>query len=283
MQRRAAAGYGAVFLVVGILAFSLIATATPPTLTFQNPDHRLGDETNATIGGTEYNVSVEAELSEGDGEGGGGELVRSATLVTVNDSARLTATWANGSTVTYRETDWTVRVTDDSTVQLVEELDRTAILEDDPSVENETQTIDGVTYVVRITDDGEGELIPAEEYFPEPATETIRVGDTVQYEDESATVANVTGEGALLSWTGRETTEIGVSEGANVTIGGTTYYAHFPDNETLVLSDNFERVEAHEAAAAQQKKHTDGLWGITLVSGTGLVLLVGFSFLPSRY
>lgn len=287
MQRRAAAGYAALFLLVAIVGFSLVATATPPQLTFESPDHRIADETNVTIDGVEYNASLDAEVTEpeggGHGGGGGAELVRSGTLTTVNESAVMTATWDNGSTIAYRNSSWSVRVLDNTTARLTEQLDRAAILANDSTVENETRTIDGETYVVRLTDDGDGELIPAADYFPEPATQTVGVGDQLRYEGRAVTVDRVTTDGVVVTWTGRSVTELSVADDANVTVGDTTYYAHFPDNETLVLSRNFERVESHEAALAQHQTHTNGLWGITIVSGTGMVLLVAFSFLPSRY
>ena len=288
MQRRAAAGYAGLLFLVGIVAFSLIATATPPELTFQNPDHRLSDGENATIGGTEYNVTVTAEVSEpdggGHGGGGGAELVRSGTLTTVDESARQTATWANGSQVTYLNDTWTVSVVNNESARLIEVIDREAILQNDSSVRNTTQTIDGVTYVVSVNaDGGNGTLIPADDYFPAPAAEPVSVGDEIQFDGRTVTVTRVTSDGVLLVWTAPETIETSVSDGANVTVGNATYYAQFPDNETLVLSDNFERVEQFQEEREQFETHRNGLWGVTILGSVGGVLLVGLSYMPSRY
>lgn len=285
MQRRAAAGYAATMIVVGVIAFSLIATATPPELTFQNPAHRVSDGGTLTVDGTTYDVSVTAEIEESDGGGhgggGGASLVRSGTLTTVNESARQTATWGNGSQVTYLDETWTVR-TNNTSATLTEVIDREAILRNDSTVENETTTVDGVEYVVRIEGDNRT-LVPASDYFPDPETTTVSEGDSIQFQDRQVTVERVDSDGVLLVWTAPEEVEVSVSDGANVTVGSTTYYAHFPDNGTLVLSRNFERVHEFHEAQDRFSTHTNGLWGVTLVSGSGAILLIGLSFLPSRY
>ena len=284
MQRRAAAGYAAAFLVVGVVAFSLIATATPPELTFQNPDHRLAEEDPVTIDGTEYtvaNVEAEVEESDGGGHGGGGgaSLVRTANLTTVNDSVRQTATWANGSQVTYLADEWHVRTTNRSAT-LTEVVDREAILQNDSRVENETTTLDGVEYVVRVDGDNRT-LVPAGDYF-NPATVTVAEGETIQFDGRAVTVERIDGDEALLTWTTTERQSVTFSSG-NVTIGSTTYYAHFPDNDTVVLSQNFERLHEFHENEESFTTHKNGLWGVTLLSGTGAIFLVALSFLPSRY
>ncbi|QLG60952.1 hypothetical protein [Halorarum salinum] len=172
MQRRAAAIYVAFFLVVGAVSFSLIATASAPELSFENPEHELGQGDTFTVDGTEYTVaSIDAEMSGGGGGGhgggGGAALERSATLNATDESGN--------------------------------------------------------------------------------------------------------------------TTEVSVDDEANVTLGETTYFAHFPDNSTLVLTQEFDQYRAYQEQTVQQKKHTDGLWGVTLLSSLVAVFMVGLAFLPSRY
>ncbi|WP_435063304.1 hypothetical protein [Halobaculum sp. EA56] len=291
MQRRAAAIYVAFFIVVGAASFSLIATASAPHLSFENPDHRLSQNDTFTVGDQEYTVSgitAEMEGGGGGGHGGGGQahLVRSGTIEYTNESARYTVEWANGSTVTYDGQDWTVLTDNESdTFTLRENLDREAILRNDSDVENETTTVDGQVYVVERAGDNESrELIPADEYFPEPETREYAVGDEVEdVENTTATVASVTPEAATLEYFAPRTTEISVSNKANVTVGSTTYFAYFPDNSTMVLTQDFETYEQYQEETAMQTTMTNGLWGVTILSGLSAVLLLGMAYLPTRY
>jgi len=115
MQRRAAALYAVLLLVVGVVSFSLISAASPPELAFDNPEHELGEGAELVVDGETYTVdAVDAETSSGGGGGhgggGGAELVRSGTLTYTNESALATATWENGSEVTFRNETYTVGV-----------------------------------------------------------------------------------------------------------------------------------------------------------------------------
>ncbi|QZP36462.1 hypothetical protein [Halobaculum magnesiiphilum] len=291
MQRRAAVIYVAFFLVVGAASFSLIATASAPQLSFENPDHELSEGDPLTVDGTEYvvqGISAEMEGGGGGGHGGGGqaELVRSGTLNTTNESARYTVEWANDSTVTYDGQDWTVATDNESeSVTLTEVIDRTAILENDSDVENETTTVDGEEYVVERADGNESrELIPVDDYFPEPETREYAVGDELEdIENNTATVASVSSDAATLEYFAPRTTEISVSDAANVTVGSTTYFAHFPNNETMVLTQEFDTYAQYEEETAMQTTMTNGLWGVTIVSGLSAFLLMGMAYLPNRY
>ncbi|MFC7097229.1 hypothetical protein [Halobaculum marinum] len=290
MQRRAAAIYVAFFLVVGAASFSLIATASAPQLSFENPDHRLNQGDTFTVGDQEYavsGISAEVESGGGGGHGGGGggaELVRSGTLEFTNESALYTVEWANGSSVTYENQSWTVATDNGSeTVTLVENVNRTAILQNDDDVENETTTVDGQEYVVERAGDNRT-LIPAAEYFPAPETREFDVGDEVDnVEDNTATIASVTSEAATLEYVAPRTNEISVAHHANVTVGGTTYFAHFPDNSTMVLTQEFDTYHAYEEETATQTRLTNGLWGVTILSGVSAFFLLGLAYMPSRY
>ncbi|UIO99962.1 hypothetical protein Hbl1158_00910 [Halobaculum sp. CBA1158] len=280
MQRRAAAIYVAFFLVVGAASFSLIATASAPQLSFENPDHSLSEGESITVDGEEYLVQdISAETEEG-------ELTRSGTLNTTNESARYAIEWANDSTVTYDGTDWTVSTDNESeTFTLTEEIDRAAILQNDSDVENETTTVDGQEYVVERASGNESrELIPVDEYFPAPETREYAVGDEIEnVENETVTVASVTTDAATLEYFAPETTEIAVSDEANVTVGSTTYFAHFPDNSTMVLTQEFETYDQYEEEVAMQTTMTNGLWGVSILSGLSAFFLLGLAYLPSRY
>ncbi|SHH08061.1 hypothetical protein [Halobaculum gomorrense] len=289
MQRRAAAIYVAFFLVVGTASFSLIATASAPQLSFENPEHELSQGDTFTVDGQEFTVSgISAEIKGGGGggHGGGGQahLVRSGTLEYTNDSARYTVEWANGSDITYEGQSWTVQTDNASnTVTLVENIDRSAILQNDSDVENETTTVDGEEYVVE-RDDGNRTLIPANEYFPEPETREYAVGDELDnVENNTATLVSVTPEAATLEYFALRTTEISVANKANVSVGSTTYFAYFPDNSTMVLTQEFETYDRYQETTASQTTMTNGLWGVTILSGLSAFVLLGLAYMPSRY
>lgn len=290
MQRRAAALYAVLLLVVGVVSFSLISVASPPELAFDDPEHEVGEGAELVVDGETYTVdAVDAEMSSGGGGGhgggGGAELVRSGTLTYTNESALATATWENGSEVTFRNETYTVGVegANATSVSLTGTINRTAILQNDTTVQNEVQTINGTEYVIREGTDGNQTLLSAAEYFPEPEQLTVEEGATVQFDGNEFTVAAVGADGARLSRPTTETVEIGVSNHANVTVGDQTYFAHFPDNETMVLTTNYERFQRHQAESATFTEHKNGLWGVTIVSGAGLVFLIALAYLPSRY
>lgn len=292
MQRRAAAVYVAFFLVVGAVSFSLIATASAPHFSVENPERTLNQGDSFTVDGTQYNVqSIKAEMSGGGGGGhggGGGEtLKRSGTLNWTNSSARHTVTWKNQSTVTYDGQDWNVTVPSGQngsfTLRAVQ--NRQAILKNDSEVANQTTTVDGQEYVVRRGgQNGSRELIPADQYFPAPEERTFSQGDEVpNVENHTATVATIDSSGATLAWTAPKTNEITVDDQANVTVGSTTYFAYFPNNETMVLTQKFDQYRAYQQESADYKTHKDGLWGVTILSGLISIFMTGLAYLPSRY
>ncbi|WP_396611235.1 hypothetical protein ACH9L7_13620 [Haloferax sp. S1W] len=284
MQRRAAAISVVFFLVIGAGAYSLIATASTPSISFENPEYSLAQDDEFSVPGSDqtYTVSsISAEVESG-GHGGGSTLVREGELMYVNESARFTETWDNGSTVTLDGTDWRVEVpnaSDPSEATLVELRNDTAILMNDPNADNETVTRDGEKYVVL----NDSELVPAAEYFPANETRTVAEGDSFEYDNNSVTVATVESSGVTLEWFGEEENTISVGDESNVTVGGQQYLAYFPDNSTLVLTTNYESYN-HQTEEIEQFHETEnGLWGIAIASFSMVVLLIGMAYLPSRY
>lgn len=290
MQRRAAAIYAVFFLVVGAASYSLIATAESPSIAFENPDHRLQQGDSFSVGDQEYTVSS-LEASEpsggggGHGGGGGGGVTYSAEVAWTVESSEYSETWENGSEVTYRNETRVVVIPsadDPDEFALRDPVNRSAILADDPQADNETVTRDGEEYVV-VTENGTSRLVLADEYFPEPDEERFSEGQQIEYDGNSATVDNVTSEGATLAWTApRERTE-SLSQEANVTLSGTTFLAYFPDDSTVVLTTNFQSYERQTAEIAAYEERKNGLWGISIVSGMTILLLVGMAYMPSRY
>ncbi|WP_416839977.1 hypothetical protein [Haloferax sp. DFSO52] len=284
MQRRAAIISVVFFLVIGAGAYSLIATASTPAVSFENPEYSLaqGDEFSVPDSDQAFNVSSITEEEESGGHGGGTTLVRSGEITYVNESSRFTESWDNASTVTLDGTDYRIEienVSDPSEATLVELRNDTAILQNDPNADNETVTRDGERYVVV----NDSTLVPAEEYFPANETRTIAEGDSFSYNNESVTVAAVESSGVTIEWFAAEEKTITVDNEANVTVGGQQYLAYFPDGETLVLTQNYNSYEAQVHSIEEFHLFENGLWGVVIVAFTTVVLLAGMAFMPSRY
>lgn len=286
MQRRAAAIYAAFFILVAVASYGMIATAQTPHVDLQNPAFELGQGDEFTVGDQTYAVSaIDAEIQGGGSHGGAATLSRSGELQWTNESARYTVTWENGSTITFEGTDYDVVVpnaSDRTDVRLVEAIDRAAILRNDTAADNETITRDGQEFVV-ITEDGSSRLVPADDYFPEPATRTFSEGESVAIDGNETTLASVTADGATFEWFAPQTVTEGVADESNVTLSGETYLATFPDNSTMVLTQDYEEFNGEKAEIAAFERHKTGFWGVTAVSLATAVLLVGLAYLPSRY
>ncbi|MFB6251842.1 MAG: hypothetical protein ABEI27_09220 [Halobellus sp.] len=282
MQRRAAAIYVALFIVIGAASYSLVATAQAPHVEFQNPEYELAQGDQFQVGGQTYTASSISTSEQGGGHGGAATTVVEGELRYTNDSARYTATWENNTTQSYDGQEWRVLVenaSEPTSFTLREDLNETAILQDDPDASNEMVTQNGTQYVVI----NGSELVPATEYFPEPGTRTYAQGDGLDYQGNASTVASVTTESVTLAWNAPRTNTIGVGNHDNVTLSGETYLAHFPDESTLQLTQDFESYNQQTQEIDQYTLHKNGLWGVSILSFLTAVFMIGFAYLPSRY
>jgi hypothetical protein len=282
MQRRAAAIYVALFIVIGAASYSLIATAQAPHVEFQNPEYELAQGDQFQAGGQTYTVSSISTSEQGGDHGGAVTTVVEGELQYTNDSARYTATWENNTTQSYDGQEWRVLVEDaeePTSLTLREELNETAILQDDPDASSEMVTQNGTQYVVL----NDSELVAAAEYFPDPETRTYAQGDTLDYEGNSTTIDSVTTDAVTLAWNAPRTNTIGVSNHDNVTLDGQTYLAHFADESTLQLTQDFESYNQQTEEIDQYTLHKNGLWGVSILSFLTAVFMIGFAYLPSRY
>ena len=267
MQRRAAAIYVALFVLIGAASYSLIATAQQPTVEFDNPTYELSQGDQLDVGGQTYTV---ASVSETGGD-----------LQYTDESAEYTVTWENDSTQAVDDEEWRVVIKGEepSAVTLREEINETAILRDDPDASEETVEQNGTRYVVL----NNSRLVPAAEYFPDPETRTYAEGDTIEYQDNTTTVDAVTADAAELTWTAPRTETVGVEHEANVTIGEQTYFAYVIDGSTIQLIDDYSSYQQQTAAIEQFQTYESGLWGVSIVSLLTAVFMIGFAYLPSRY
>ncbi|QHS16758.1 hypothetical protein [Halopenitus persicus] len=283
MQRRAVAVYAVLFVLVGAAAGTLTATADAPEVSFDNPAFEGGAGDSFEHNGTTYTVT---EVTEETEEGGHGATTTTLTgTVEWNRTVEESATWANDSVVEYDGNDWRVVIDGDDpdAVTLRDELDRTAILENDSAADNETVQSDGEEYVVVRDENGSATLVPAGEYFPEPEERQLAEGETIEYDGHDATVENVTASEARLRWETVETASAGLSQQGTVTLGGTDFVVIFQDSSTVSLSSNMESYEAQLAEIDQFEQRMSGLTRVQWVSLGFVVFLIAFAFMPSRY
>ncbi|ERG96122.1 hypothetical protein [Haloquadratum walsbyi] len=283
MQRRAAAIYVALFIIVGAGAYSLIATAETPHVKFEDPTYELSSDDRFELSGQTYTVSSISTAERGGGHGGTETTVTQGAIQYTNESAQYVVSFGNNSTQTVDQQQWRVLVDssggDPTSLTFRESVNETAVLAADPNVSTETVTQNDERYVVR----GGDQLILAEEYFPEPETRSYAEGDTIEYQGNTTTVDTITNESVQLAWTAPRTSTIDVSHNDNVTVGDETYLAHFPDESTLQLTQNFEHFQQQKASIEQYQTQKNGLWGVSIASGLTVVFLIGFAYLPSRY
>lgn len=284
MQRRAVAVFASFFLIMGALSLGFVVTAESPHLNADGQELQAGD--SVSVSGQEYTVaSVEVSESEGDGHGGGGDITYEAVFEWTDQDAQHTDSWANNSTVEHDGETWRVLVgegDDPSTFTLEQVLDKQAILAEDPDAANETVMHEGEEHVV-IEEDGEEKLVPADEYFPEPDTREYSEGETIDYDGNETAIDTVTTDAVELSWTAPETMSTSAGLRDNVTLGDQTFFVEFLDESTILLSSDFEALDQHNEATATHTRLSNGLWGVTLLSGATAVLLLGMAYMPSRY
>jgi hypothetical protein len=266
MQRRAVAVSVAFFLVVAAGAYALIGAAQQPTVSIEdgNVDQRLtsGGQT-FTVDGVEYNVT---DI--------GGE---SATVAWTNTSATLSATLENDSTIPYRGGNYTVLIPNES-----DPAEFT--LREQQTVDRETVTQNGTTYVVVEGEGGNRTLVPRSEYLDDPTTYTFRQGDSLDYRDNSTTVASIAPSGVTLQWTGERTKTVDFAAGENVTLGDEqTFVAHFPSSGTAELTQNYDDYQSDIDRIEYFHERVNGLWGVVILSGIASILLIGMAYMPSRY
>jgi len=130
MQRRAAAVYFVLFVLIGAGAYGFMQVGmSEPTVDLDGSTYSEGDE--LTVGDRTYTVDAisteEGEIARFEGE---------VDLVWTNESRRASATLENDSTVDRDDGEFRVVVTGNETFALVEVQDVEAILAADPEVEN---------------------------------------------------------------------------------------------------------------------------------------------------
>jgi hypothetical protein len=266
MQRRAAAVSVAVFVLLAAGSFTLMGAAQQPDLALENPEYSITVEDEETIEGTTYHfTAVDAE---------------SATAEWTNQSAQYTEEWSSGDTVVYEGDDYTVAVPNQSDPSYFELREVQTV--DKPTVEQ-----NGTTYVV-VKEDGDKTLVPRDEYLPTQTVYRFQEGDQIDRpnNDNATSVASVSDSAVTIQWFAPKTFEVSFSEGENTTVGGTNYLAHIETSggqNALELTTDYEDYHSDVDQRNYFHERMNGLWGVIIISGIAISLLVMLAFLPSRY
>ncbi|QSG01569.1 hypothetical protein [Natranaeroarchaeum sulfidigenes] len=264
MQRRAAAGYVALFLVIAVGAYGLAVTAESPEITLEDPEYDVEEGDQFEAEGVTYTLT---EVTRDDG-------VPTGTLewnITVDEEE----SWEHGDVIEYQESDYEVLIpneTDPSEFTLREEPG------DDLDVRGE-----GDDRVIRVEEDGEEEFVPIDEYEPLDR-QTFAEGDAIEYDEHDATVAEVTEDEVRIEWTEEATDDLTLREGLEVAqlSEDQTYIAHFTAGDRLQLTSDHESYNEQADEIAYFEERTDGLTVATILSGLTAFLLVGMAYLPRK-
>lgn len=290
MQRRAAALYAALFIVLSVGAYAMIGVAEEPAIEVADPDHSLAAGDELSVQGRTYTV---AEIGDGRARltwvAEGVEFSESwevgaaaADAPPSGESAAAIAANADLPTVTLGDTDYRAVVAsgaaDPGTLHLVAAVS----LSEDVT----TQTVDGEPYVV-VSRPAGPELVPLGTYvldeFGEPEVRSVDEGGRLTYQDAPARLAAVTNETASVEWIGTEENAVSMSEGDLVDLNGAEFYAHFPQPTTLELTSDTAGYEREVAAVETYEERVNGLWGVTIVGSLAAITVLALAYLPSRY
>ncbi|WP_136689580.1 hypothetical protein [Halorhabdus amylolytica] len=168
MQRRAAAVYIALFLVVGAGAYGFMGLTEEPSVSLAGETYTAGD--TLTVQDRTYTVG---SVDDGSGE-----------LTWRDPSAEFSATLENGTTVSPLTLTWDGQVARWSTTL----ADGTEI-----------STADG-TVQIGVNASADPPTAALEPVENDSETETIAVGDTLEFRGNETTVTAVDAEGVTLTW-----------------------------------------------------------------------------------
>jgi hypothetical protein len=166
-----------------------------------------------------------------------------------------------------------------TTFTLREVLNVNALLRDDPSVADVTLTGANGTQYVRYRN---GSTAPLDTYLPPVSTRNVSVGEEFPYKGNLTAVSRVNSSAATLAWQGTLTNTQEFEEGQNVTLGNTTYVAHFRTNSTVVLSQNVAAYQEEQQQVTDFHNRILGLWGVVIISLFAAILIAGLAYLPVR-
>lgn len=268
MQQRAAAVSVAIFLLLASGSYAFIGVAEQPSLTLENPDYTVAANDTVELGGTTYTFTEVTATA--------------ATAQWTNESARQTATLEADQNVTYQGDNYTVSIPNATGNQSNPESFE---LREVQTVDRPTSEVNGTTYVV--FDQGNNRtLVPVDEYLPNQTVHQFGVGDQIEYQNNTTTVAAITSSAVTLEWFAPEQKSVQFSEGENTTVNDVAYLAHFDQSEeqaVLELTTDYRDYKADVDAQNYFHERVNGLWGVVILSSLAAILLAMFAYMPSRY
>ncbi|MFC4407245.1 hypothetical protein [Haloarchaeobius iranensis] len=283
MQRRAAAAYVVLLLVITAGAFAFISTAEGPAVSLEDPDETLQKGSTLTVNDRVYNVTdISASSGGGGGHGGGGGTTYEAALVWTNDSAQWTETWGNNSTVTYQGDTYRAFIANTSEPTEI-------ALRWEPSDRFSPQWVDGVQYIDGEPDTLDRQATRVDTYIENSNNSSIqpRTIDTTSSLDYNGNETTITTapEQATFTWTAPRDNEVTFGQHENVTLNGVDYAVHFTNENTVTLQQGQDaQVALYEQLDDKSRFHEriNGFWGVVIVASLALVLLVTLAFLPRK-
>jgi len=287
MQRRAAAVYFVLFVLIGAGALGFVQVGmSEPAVQFSDAPEYASNET-LTVDGRTYTVADVTVAETGGDHGGEATEVIRGNLTWVNESARMTATLESGSTTTDEGMEYNVSLDNETgQVTLTAVQNVSAVLAADPAVEDDLLEQNGTQYVRYVEN---GSLQVLSEYLPEPERLTFAVGDDYRYAAESgnitATVTTVTADAATLSWTTSVTNQVSLEEGANVTLNGQQHFVHFPGEERVQVLPTDEYYDAYQSQLTEIdafEERRNGVWGVVILAFLAGVFLLATAYMPVK-
>lgn len=267
MQRRAAALYVAMFLVIAAGAIAIVSVAEAPDPAMDEYDYQVPVDSSFELDGTTYTVTRIDAFS--------------ASIAWTAPSQSQSTTWLNESEVGHDGSTYRVEIPPDS------EPDGFTLQELFPNHDQNTTEIDGETYVMLEDDDGI-RLIPEEEYLLDTFGPRERIelttGDSLYWDDIDATVAieGITQRNVEVSWVGPANRSRTFTEGVPNTLDGREYVANLVGTDYVQLTSDVDAYEDHAERLATYDERHRGFWGVGVMGIIGAVLIGGLSFLPRR-
>lgn len=273
MQRRAAAAYFALLVVLATGAAAFLWVSGQPPVDLAGPTY--GDNDTFRVGDVTYTVNATA---------GGAYRLR-----WFNASRRAATRLGNGSTIQYRNETYRVAVengTSPPRFGLMAVQNVSALLAADPAVEDAVAEQDGTRYV--FYENGSRQRLSA--YLPEPERlGPYPEGGMLEWPLENATVTarvdRVSNATVRLFWPAPQNETIALAEGENVTLAGTVHFAHVPEDggvQVLAVDEHWSDYRADRALQGRYHERRAGVWAVLVMSVIAAVVLLSVASMPVR-
>lgn len=266
MQRRAAAMYVALFLVIAVGAIGIITAAEPPSSELEAPDYELEPDDTFTVGDTEYTLTRIDEFS--------------ATVRWTQPNQEQSSSLTNESLLERDGSEFRVEIPPDDAPSSV------ALQEVFPEHDQDTTEINGTTYV--IVGDDDPELVPEDEYLLEEFGPRDRLelaeGDSFRWDTAGTTVTidAVSPQAVEVSWVGPLNRTRTIPRGETIQLDGTTLAANFVGTDYVQLTTDVDAFQEHQSRLETWDERYWGFWGVGVLSIIAAVLIGGLSYLPRR-